>query len=36
MTTGGFPAAGSGFTARVITIPDGDIAEDRPDSDWQL
>ena len=29
MTTGGFPAAGSGFTARVITIPDGDIAEDR-------
>ena len=29
MTTGGFSAAGSGFTARVITNPDGDIAEDR-------
>jgi glucose/arabinose dehydrogenase/chitodextrinase len=28
-TTGGFSAAGSGFTTRVITSPDGDIAEDR-------
>ena len=28
-TAGGFSAAGSGFTTRVITSPDGDIAEDR-------
>jgi hypothetical protein len=29
ITTGGFSAAGTGFTARIITSPDGDIAEDR-------
>ncbi|QEL25118.1 PKD domain-containing protein [Bosea sp. F3-2] len=28
-TTGGFSAAGSGFTTRIITSPDLDIAEDR-------
>ncbi|MCK1597287.1 LamG-like jellyroll fold domain-containing protein [Bradyrhizobium sp. 164] len=28
-TTGGFTAAGSGFTTRVITTPDLDIAQDR-------
>jgi len=28
-TTGGFSGAGSGFTTRVITNPDADIAEDR-------
>ena len=28
-TTGVFSAAGSGFTTRIITSPDGDIAEDR-------
>jgi glucose/arabinose dehydrogenase/PKD repeat protein len=27
--TGGFTNAGSGFTTRIITTPDGDIAEDR-------
>jgi glucose/arabinose dehydrogenase len=29
MTTGGFSTAGGGFTSRVITVPDLDIAEDR-------
>jgi hypothetical protein len=29
MTTGGFSAAGTGFTNRIITQPDLDIAEDR-------
>jgi hypothetical protein len=29
VTTGGFSTAGSGFTTRVITSPDLDIAEDR-------
>ena len=29
ITTGGFSAAGTNFTTRIITIPDGDIAEDR-------
>jgi hypothetical protein len=29
MTTGGFSAAGTGFTSRVITSPDLDIADDR-------
>jgi glucose/arabinose dehydrogenase/chitodextrinase len=29
VTTGGFSTAGSGFTTRVITSPDFDIAEDR-------
>ena len=29
MTTNRFTAAGAGFTKRVITSPDGDIAEDR-------
>ena len=29
MTTSHFAAAGSGFTSRIITSPDGDIAEDR-------
>ncbi len=29
MTTSHFGAAGSGFTSRIITSPDGDIAEDR-------
>ena len=28
-TTGGFSAAGTNFTNRIITPPDGDIAEDR-------
>jgi hypothetical protein len=28
-TTGGFTSAGTGFTSRVITSPDLDIAEDR-------
>ena len=28
-TGGGFSAAGSGFTARIITTPDSDIAEDK-------
>ena len=26
---GGFTAAGSGFTTRVITMPDLDVAQDR-------
>ena len=26
---GAFSAAGSGFTSRIITVPNGDIAEDR-------
>ena len=29
MTTGGFSAAGTNFTSRIITTPDADIAEDR-------
>ena len=29
MTTGGFSAAGTNFTTRIITTPDADIAEDR-------
>ena len=29
MTTGGFSAAGTNFTSRIITTPDVDIAEDR-------
>jgi len=29
MTTGGFSAAGTNFTTRIITAPDTDIAEDR-------
>jgi len=29
MTAGGFSTAGTGFTTRVITNPDGDIAQDR-------
>ena len=29
MTTGGFSTAGTGFTARLITNPDADIAQDR-------
>ncbi len=29
MTTGGFSTAGTGFTTRVITNPDADIAADR-------
>ena len=29
MTTGGFSTAGTGFTTRVITTPDADIAQDR-------
>ena len=29
MTTGGFSTAGTGFTTRVITNPDADIAQDR-------
>jgi hypothetical protein len=29
MTTGNFTAAGANFTSRIITTPDGDIAEDR-------
>ena len=29
MTTGGFSAAGTNFTSRIITVPDADIAEDR-------
>ncbi|MCV7071987.1 heparin lyase I family protein [Mycobacterium rufum] len=29
MTTGGFTSAGSGFTSRIITAPDGDIAQDK-------
>ena len=29
ITTGGFSAAGTNFTTRIITTPDGDIAEDR-------
>jgi hypothetical protein len=28
-TSGGFSAAGSGFTSRIITQPDLDIAEDK-------
>jgi hypothetical protein len=32
MTTKSFTAAGAGFTKRVITSPDGDIAEDRTTS----
>ena len=28
MTTGRFTAAGTNFTSRIITTPDGDIAED--------
>jgi glucose/arabinose dehydrogenase/PKD repeat protein len=32
MTTQSFTAAGAGFTKRVITSPDGDIAEDRTTS----
>jgi len=28
-TTGGFTSAGSGFTSRIITTPDADIAEDK-------
>jgi hypothetical protein len=28
-TTGGFTSAGTGFTSRIITSPDADIAEDR-------
>jgi predicted enzyme related to lactoylglutathione lyase len=28
-TTGGFSSGGSGFTTRIITVPDVDIAEDR-------
>jgi len=28
-TTGGFTGAGSGFTSRIITTPDADIAEDK-------
>ena len=28
-TTGGFGNAGSGFTRRILTVPDADIAEDR-------
>jgi hypothetical protein len=29
MTTGAFTGAGTGFTSRIITQPDADIAEDR-------
>jgi hypothetical protein len=29
MTTKRFTAAGAGFTVRIITSPDGDIAQDR-------
>ena len=29
MTTGGFSTAGTGFTTRIITNPDADIAQDR-------
>ncbi|WP_157868763.1 heparin lyase I family protein [Mycolicibacterium chubuense] len=29
ITTGGFTAAGSGFSSRIITTPDGDIAQDK-------
>ena len=29
MTSGTFTGAGSGYTKRMITTPDGDIAEDR-------
>ena len=29
ITTGGFSTAGTNFTTRIITVPDGDIAEDR-------
>ena len=29
MTTGATSGAGTGFTSRMITVPDGDIAEDR-------
>ena len=29
ITSGGFSAAGTNFTTRIITNPDGDIAEDR-------
>ena len=29
ITTGGFSAAGTNFTSRIITTPDADIAEDR-------
>ena len=29
MTSGAFTGAGSGYTKRIITSPDADIAEDR-------
>ena len=29
MTAGRYTAAGTGFTSRIITSPDGDIAEDK-------
>jgi hypothetical protein len=29
MTQGSFSGAGSGFTLRLLTVPDADIAEDR-------
>ena len=29
IVTGGFTGAGSGFTSRIITTPDADIAEDK-------
>ena len=29
MTTGGFTGAGTGFTTRIITVPDADIVDDR-------
>jgi hypothetical protein len=29
VTTGGFSAAGTNFTSRIITVPDADIVEDR-------
>ena len=32
MTAGRFTAASAGFTKRIITSPDGDIAEDRTTS----
>jgi hypothetical protein len=32
MTAGRFIAASAGFTKRIITSPDGDIAEDRTTS----
>ena len=29
ITTGGFSGSGTGFTTRIITVPDGDIVNDR-------